>query len=340
MIEAARSEALTAVDLHNSPLSERPLESFLVHMHLAWLYLLHAEFQKGGTNYFYREADSSRYIKVDGERKAWELHRCMVERWPGSSDAVRQNLDFTIKLRNKIEHRYERGLAVASAGFTQSLVINFENELVSAFGSNYSIADRVHLPVSLSTFSREGVAALVAAQTGLPTPLQDFFVNFRAGLEEEIVNDPAFEFRIEIIQKRAPTSLADMAVDFVRLEDLTPEEVQAYEVLERTGRVILRDKTRDVSNAGWLLPRPASEAVATKLGRPFRVNDFTNAWKHFNVRPGWNEPAAGRAQTDGRYCRYDTAFRAYVYSEAFVDLVVRECQEEATYRQLTGRTAE
>ena len=51
----------------------------------------------------------------------------------------------------------------------------------------------------------------------------------------------AFEFRIEITQKRAPKSEADLAVEFVRLEDLSPEEVEAYEALEMTGRVIIRE---------------------------------------------------------------------------------------------------
>lgn len=336
-IEASRSEALTAVDLHNSPTSERPLESFLVHMHLAWLYLLQAEFQKGNVNYFFRDPKSKRYVKVDGDRKAWDLERCVKVRWPNVADPVRQNLELTIKLRNKIEHRFEQGLAVASAGFTQSIVINYEEELVTEFGSNYSVADRVHLPVSLSTFSREGAAALAASQASLPKPLQDFFVDYRAGLDDSVTSNPAFEFRIEIIQKRAPTSQADMAVEFVRLDDLTEEERQAYEALERIGRVVLRDKARDVSNAGWSLPRPTAKTVEVTLGLQFNVSDFTKAWKFFNVRPGWDRPTKDRAKTDLLYCRYDTAFGTYVYSQAFVDLIIDECKKDDGYERITGR---
>jgi hypothetical protein len=339
-VEASRGEVLTAVDLHNSPTSERPLDSYLVHMHLAWLYLLQAEFQKNGINYFYRDTKTKRYLKVDGDRRAWELERCVKVRWPSVADPVRQNLELTIKLRDKVEHRFEKGLAVASAGFTQSLVINYEEELVTEFGPEYSVADRVHLPVALSTFSREGAAALAAAQASLPKPLQDFFVDYRAGLDESTRSNPAFEFRIEIIQKRAPTSQADMAVEFVRLDELTPEERQAYEALERTGRIVLRDKARDVSNAGWSLPKPTSIAIEAQLGLRFSLTDFAKAWKYFDVRPGWDKPVNDRAKTDLLYCRYDTAFGAYVYSQAFVDLVVEESRTPEGYERITGRKPE
>lgn len=39
-----------------------------------------------------------------------------------------------------------------------------------------------------------------------------------------------------------PKSEADLAVEFVRLDDLTDEEREAYEGLNRTGRVIIREK--------------------------------------------------------------------------------------------------
>jgi hypothetical protein len=65
MVMASRAEALTAVEIHNSPLSLRPLEGFLVHMHIAWLYLLHGEFEMAGTPFFYTTKSGSR-IQIDG----------------------------------------------------------------------------------------------------------------------------------------------------------------------------------------------------------------------------------------------------------------------------------
>ncbi|HUP15350.1 MAG TPA: DUF3644 domain-containing protein [Acidimicrobiia bacterium] len=146
---------------------------------------------------------------VDGERETWDLEYCVKKRWPHSQDPVRNNVELTIRLRNRIEHRYEAGLTVAATGFTQALVINFEEELVSHFGPTYSIAEYVHIPVSLSTLSREGVARLVAAQQQLPQKLKDFFVEYRSGVTPEVAADRRFEFRVEIVQKRTAKSDAE-----------------------------------------------------------------------------------------------------------------------------------
>ena len=335
MVVAARDEALQAVEIHNSPTSPRPLEGYLVHMHVAWLYLLHAGFEKAGVDYHYRQPNGW-YVKVDGEPKSWELQRCVETRWGDINDPTRANLELTVKLRNKIEHRYERGLQVASYGFTQALIINFETELIT-FGATYSIADRVHLPVSLSTFSREGAAALAKAQMELPEKLRDFFIDYRGGVSEEVRSDRAFEFRIEIMQKRAPASEADVAVSFVRIEDLSEDELEAYEALERTGRVILRDKIRDVANAGWMKPAVAAGKVQATLGQRFHPSaEFPKAWAFYGVRPPTTATGDERAITDPRYCRWDAAFEGYVYSSAFVRLLETELADPERFEEVIG----
>lgn len=337
MLLDSREEALTAVELHNGPRSGRPLEGFLVHMHIAWLYLLHARFERDGINYHYRDGKTGRYVKIDGERKAWDLDKSARYRWQDAGDPVRANLEVTTSLRNKVEHRYERGLMVAALGFTQALTMNYEQELVSEFGSKYSIADQVHLPVSLSTFSREGAAGMVAAQSALPAKLRDFFIDYRAGLDSETASDRSFEFRIEIIQKRAPKSEADLAVSFLRMEDLTEEELAGYEALERTGRIILREKVRDVVNAGWMKPTAAAAQVQEALGCRFSPSsEFPRAWQSLKVRPPTKTKGKGRAKTDARYCRYDEPHDDYLYSAAFVQLVVDSCDTAESFEAIIG----
>jgi hypothetical protein len=181
------------------------------------------------------------------------------------------------------------------------------------------------------------VAALVAAQEQLPKRLRDFFIDYRASLADDVVSDRAFEFRVEIMQKRAPKSEADLAVEFVQLNELTTAERKAYEQVEKTGRVILRDKLRDVANAGWMKPGPTSKAVQERLGWRFMASaEFPKAWQHFNVRPPNTATGVDRARTDPRYCRYDTAFESYVYSGAFVELVVEACSTEEGFEAIVG----
>ena len=71
MLEGSRDEALLAVDLYNQPRQPRRLEGFFVHMHIAWLYLLHAEYRRDGVDYYYR-LPNGRFDRVDEERKTWE----------------------------------------------------------------------------------------------------------------------------------------------------------------------------------------------------------------------------------------------------------------------------
>ncbi|MGZ6693311.1 MAG: DUF3644 domain-containing protein [Solirubrobacteraceae bacterium] len=99
-LQGSRREALLAVDLYNRAASERSLEGFVMHMHVAWLYLHHAKFLRDGTDYRYRE-DNGHFERVDGEIKTWDLARCLREAFPSQPSAVRANVEFFVKIRNK-----------------------------------------------------------------------------------------------------------------------------------------------------------------------------------------------------------------------------------------------
>ena len=77
-LQGSRQEALLAVDLYNRAGEDRRLEAFIVHAQIAWLYLIHAKFDRDGTDYWYRD-DRGRRIKVEGDFKCWELARCIKE---------------------------------------------------------------------------------------------------------------------------------------------------------------------------------------------------------------------------------------------------------------------
>ena len=159
-LRAARDEAVLAVRLYNDAAEARAFEGFVVHMHVAWLYLLHARFIRDSIDYRYRERDNPhRFVKVDGEYKRWELARCVEERWPDPNSAVRKNLEFFIGLRNRIEHRHARqapDLALAVSGHAQALLLNFEEELTSTFGTDYSLATVLRFPIFVGSFTTEG----------------------------------------------------------------------------------------------------------------------------------------------------------------------------------------
>src|SRR2546423_6042674 len=91
-LEAAKEEALLAVDLYNQPKAARKLEGFFVHMHMAWLYLFIAQYQRDRQPFHYR-LPNGRYETVDGERKTWDVAKFCRETW-ADHDPVRKNLEF------------------------------------------------------------------------------------------------------------------------------------------------------------------------------------------------------------------------------------------------------
>ena len=71
-------------------------------MIMSWTRLFQAHFQNTiGEKYFYKEKNGW-YKIIDGEKKAWELKTC-ISKYAKLSDGVKSNLEFFIRLRNKIE---------------------------------------------------------------------------------------------------------------------------------------------------------------------------------------------------------------------------------------------
>lgn len=163
MLQAGKREAILAADLYNRTAVERSLEGYVVHMHLAWLYMLQAHFLKTGVDFRYRQDDGRTFERVDGEIKTWELARCVREQFPDESNAARQNVEFFIKLRNRIEHRYEQLIATVVAGKSQAFLMNFEETLCQLFGSKEGLADS---PWTTRSSSSRSTATPTSASTG------------------------------------------------------------------------------------------------------------------------------------------------------------------------------
>lgn len=328
MLDGAREEALLAVDLYNQARQPRRLEAFLVHMHIAWTYLLHAEFKRDGFDIRCR-LPNGRLERVDGEPKTWGLTRCIDERWPDDG-AVKKNLQITIGLRNKIEHRYHEAVAVVTSGYAQSLLVNFEEEMTGFFGPAASLGSELRFPIFVGAITALGTARLAELRSELPTSTRDYLSHFESGLDQEILADRRFEFRIHLIQKLGSKSDADQAITFVRESDLTDDQRDALNSIGRSGTVVIRDQVRPVSNAGMLKPTAVVEAVAARIPFKFNMYHFTRAWKVLNCRP----PSGDRhpSRTDEKYCVFDEAHGDYLYKPAFVEKIVRETVTADDYK--------
>lgn len=146
LVVKAREAALHALDSYNRPNTSFRSEGFLVMMVIAWRSLFHAIFKKQGINYFYLNDNNTPKI-IDGNEKAWELSQCLKEFFGSQNNPIRANLELTIGLRNRIEHRYVPALDPHIVGECQSLMLNFDDLLVSEFGDFYALRESLAVPI-------------------------------------------------------------------------------------------------------------------------------------------------------------------------------------------------
>lgn len=334
-VDAARAEACLAVRLYNDPAEQRSFEAFIVHMHLAWLYLLHATFQRDGIDYRYRRRDNPRLLeKVDGEPKTWELAKCVAEHWT-DHDPVRANIEFFIALRNKIEHRYTRfqqELAIAVGGRSQAFLLNFEEELTAQFGQEMSLATTLRFPMFIGSFTADGQSALERLHAKLPAGLRKFIVQSTAGLPDDVVDDAKYDMRLRVFLELAKNPGDALPIQFVRQADMTEEQKK---LIKDTGIVIVREQQRDVTNCGWMKPHQVVAAVSARIPFVYKMNHFVQGWTKEAVRPSGGSKHPER--TKEQYCRYDEPHRDYTYSQQYVEHLVRHLATEEGFRELTGQ---
>ncbi|WP_370940466.1 DUF3644 domain-containing protein [Amycolatopsis sp. cg13] len=339
MVDASRDEAQLAVRLYNDSSEVRSFEGFVVHMHLAWLYLLHAELTRDSIDFRYwrMRGRAKRLERVDGEPKRWELATCVRHRWPDKAAPERANLEFFVALRNKIEHRYareQRALAVSVSGQSQALLLNYEQELTGQFGTGSSLATRLRFPVFVGSFTDEGERTLRRLRSRLPAPLRTFIADYDAGLDASVTQDPRYDFRLRVLQELAPKDPDALAVQFTRYDDLTEEQRATVEAIGRRGYVVVREHKRPVVGHGLLRPAQAARAIQDRIPFIFNTNLFTTAWKKLGVRPLVGDPHPER--TIESYCLYDEPHGDYGYTEAYIAKLARECATEAGFRALLG----
>jgi hypothetical protein len=338
IVHASQGEAAVAVRLYNEPTFPRALEAFVVHMHLAWLYLLQAEFTRDGVEFRFPDPQHKGWFeKVDGEHKTWDLAKSARMRWPDVG-AVRSNVEFFIQLRNKVEHRYAGGdeaVFEAIAGRSHAFLLNYEEELTAKFGVEFSMAKVLRFPVFIGTFTEPADEALTRLQRLLPATLHKFLADFDAGLSDEIRRDSHYNLRLRVLLE-ASTSKADMAIQFDRYEELTEEQRLLIDQLGQTGRVIVRQQDRPVSNQNLHKPTSVISRVANEI--PFRFNtyDFTLAWKKGRIRP--ESGAADPKRTIAHFCVYDSLHRDYGYTDAYIRHLVAKCATPEGFLETVGRS--
>lgn len=322
ILDASIDSALLAVEIYNKPRTTFRSEGFITMMIMAWTRLFHAHFNSTiGDKYYYKKKGANRYEVVDGERKAWELATC-IKKYGVLPDSVEKNLEFFIKLRNKIEHRHieKREVDTLIFGECQSLLFNYESQLINFFGGDYSINEALVYSLQFSQIRTNNQEK--ANKSALSSDLAEivsFVEKYRNKLDDATYNSQEYSIKLIQIPKISNTNRADAAVEFVRWDSLSAEDRNAYEKLN----VIIKDKTVKVEAAN--VGRLKSSEVIKKVNDALKKKAITSnlhvvLYKLFKIRP--KNGAEDPFDTNAEYCLYDEPHNDYVYQDAWVSFLV------------------
>jgi hypothetical protein len=124
--------------------------------------------------------------------------------------------------------------------------------------------------------------------------------------------------------------LADIAVEFIRIDEVNNEELERLEKLN----VLIKDKHIPIANLGMFKTSQVVQKVEERLPHRFTQSSHTSAWKHFNIRP--KSGSAKPEITDARYCVFDSAHHDYLYTQAWIDKLLAELSDPQGFLTITG----
>lgn len=332
-MQEARRQACLAIDFYNRPGDRRSYLDFVIHMHLAWQNLLHADRMRRDEPIVYRAANGHYEKNADGTRKTWDLAQCLKHEYT-DADPIRQNISFFIGLRNKVEHRVQDAFMAATGPHAHAYVINFEAELVKRFGKAYSLADELRFPVFVQALTPEGVEVHNKQRRKLPIAARNYITKFEANLDPAVAGSEKFVYRVQLTPIKGPKTEADMAVRFVSQKDLTEAEVEELKKDGKAGTVFVTEKQREVGLKDKMLPKAAAKAVEGQIPFLFTTNNFIRTWQTLGVRPAGKSKTPEKTQA--HYCIWVDAMSQYVYTPAYVQKLVELLSTEEGYKATVG----
>ena len=295
-LDKALDSALLSVETYNKPAVKFKSGGYIVLMCIAWTSLFHAIFFKRGIKPFYREKNKVRFKRVDGEIQFWELATCVKEYFKGEDCAIRKNIELFIPLRNKLEHKFLPELDANIFAECQALLLNFDKIVEKEFGEDYCL--RESLSFALQLFPSSRTLAMGIKMSKDAQKITRFIDKYRASISTDIMQSGEYSFKAFLIQ---------------------------------------------VVNKGTLKPATVIQQVQERLGNPkiirgkkqvnkFNSDTHTRCWKKYEVRPERNSD--NPEKTKPEYCLYDEPNNSYLYTEKWVEFLVKKMQDDDEYQSL------
>jgi len=295
LILKSREAALSSVQVFNNPLIMFKSEMFIVNMHIAWTYLLHAYYRDKGIEYRYFEELPSGRRKFDktkyGAYKYWELERCLNDdNSPVENDAS-NNLRFLIGLRHEIEHQMTSKIDDALSARFQACCLNYNDLIKKLFGVNQGIDKHLSFSLQFTSLSDEQASVLQNYADILPGHISSFVEEFDGQLSEEEFNSPKYAYRVLFTQKTANRpGQADKVIEYIDPDSAEAKGINATYAL-------IKEKEKTKYGAKKLV------AIINAEGFPkFNIANHTKLWKQHDAK---NTSKGYGIQLEGNWYWYE-----------------------------------
>ncbi|WP_353628316.1 DUF3644 domain-containing protein [Sulfitobacter sp. TCYB15] len=294
-IVRSREAMITAISVFNNPTLSFRAETFAVLAITGWTYLALE----------YAERENLPTVRKNGD--AISLADFLKFPECPFPTGVSDNLRAMIKLRDLVAHKIMGPYQEIWLPLFQACCFNFESQIVSLFSRRLSLAGNLSLSLQFGTFNPEQLIEL--SKSKLPSEIKAINSEILEGLTEMQKEDQAFQF--SVVYTKVASSKTNAAYKFV-----SPESAEGKAIHDVLVKIKPGSETHPYK------PSVVADLVSKATGKPFTVNDHTEAWKKHKVRPPTH--AADKTKTNIKYCFYNPMFHYHCYNQAWVDKLVGE----------------
>lgn len=305
LVNKSREAAMAAVQIFNNPQISFKSELFIVTMHIAWTYLLHAYYRnnKMDYRYFSQNGKRKRFDKTKyGAYKYWELERCLNDKNSPLDKDTSNNLRFLITLRHEIEHQMTSHIDDTITAKFQACALNYNYYIQKFFGERNGI-DK-HLPVSLqfSAVSRDQLNIL-SERSDIPKHISACINRFEDELSPEEFQSTRYAYRVLLTGKTANSKgQADEVITFVKADSEMAQDInKTYAFIKETERPKYR--------AGYIVQTMRDEGYPK-----FNMYHHIQLWKKLDGK----NPAKGYGVT---------VVNIWYWYEPWLKIVKTHCEE-------------
>jgi len=306
LVNKSREAALAAVQVFNNPLVTFKSEMFIVNMHIAWTYLLHAYYRSQGIEYRYFTELPSGRKKFDktkhGAYKYWELERCLNDdSSPVDKDAT-NNLRFLIGLRHEIEHQMTSRIDDALSARFQACCLNFNDCIKKLFGAELGIDKHLSFSLQFTSLSDSQTSVMQEYKDILPAHVSRFVEGYDGNLSEEEFNSPKYAYRVLFAQKTANRpGQADKVIEFIAPDSEIAKGMNVTYAVTKE-----KEKTKFV-------PSKIVKMMNDEGYSKFKLQNHTVLWQQHDAK----KPTKGYGvELEGRWYWYDN----------WISIVRQHCQ--------------